>query len=97
MNVTKLKPLEIERNSGIYEKQEVVLQSHLLLLVYKIVTGHHHKVLPPSQTSRHRHVLLLQKNANTLTLFTWAQNTPGNKIKLYPKILYFNSILTASL
>lgn len=33
---------------------------YLLLLVGEVVTGNHHKVVPPGQTPGNRHVLLLQ-------------------------------------
>lgn len=67
----------------------LVLLSHLLLLVYEIVTGHHHKVVPPSQTSRHRHVLLLEgwKMKNTF-------QSPVLVLKPFT-VLHFNIHLSA--
>lgn len=53
LNVAKEPKLNLPRKVG--------PQSHLLLLVYKIVAGHNNKVVPPSEASSHCHVLLLQR------------------------------------
>lgn len=68
----------------------VELLSHLLLLVYEIVAGHHHKVIPPSQTSGHRHVLLLRTDTNTE--WHYSQNTTWEYSLKYRSWLYFDRV-----
>lgn len=66
-----------------------LLDSHLFLLVCKIVTRHHDKVLPPSKTSRHRHVLLLEVNVNVHSRQQWGHLS----CRLLPyKVIYLSDV-----
>lgn len=53
--------------------------SHLLLLVCEVIAGHHHKVIPPGQTSGNCHVLFLQRKTSS-SLFNKLNKQTSAKI-----------------